>query len=157
MPGQLLTISLPKFCSSYKDLLRVHLPSKTFPYLPGEILSPSPVPTALLAFHCSTNQSLVKTLVRMCVFSSGMYSVVKNLPANAGDTRYIGLIPGSRRSPGVGNGTLLQSSCVENSIVRGTWQSKGPQRVRRDWATAHATFFFLRHTAVAYLKDYSII
>lgn len=67
MPGQLLTISLPKFCSSYKDLLRVQLLSKTFPYLPGEILSPSPVPTALLAFHWSTNQSLVKTLVHVCV------------------------------------------------------------------------------------------
>ena len=35
-------------------------------------------------------------------------SVVKNLPANAGD---IGLIPGSGRSPGVGNGSLLQYSC----------------------------------------------
>ena len=67
MPGQLLTISLPKFCSSYKDLLRVHLLSKTFPYLRGEILSPSPVPTALFAFHWSTNQSLVKTLVHVCV------------------------------------------------------------------------------------------
>ena len=35
-------------------------------------------------------------------------SVVKNLPANAGDTGDVGSIPGSGRSPGVGNGNLLQ-------------------------------------------------
>ena len=38
-------------------------------------------------------------------------SLVKNLPANAGD---IGLIPGLRRSPGKGNGNPLQYSCLEN-------------------------------------------
>ena len=37
--------------------------------------------------------------------------VVKNLPANAGDT---GSIPGSGRSPGEGNGNPLQYSCLEN-------------------------------------------
>ena len=69
MPELLLTISLPKFRSSYKDLLRFHLLPKTFPYLPGEILSPSPVPMALLAFHWSSNQSLVKALAHMCLSS----------------------------------------------------------------------------------------
>ena len=34
-------------------------------------------------------------------------TVVKNLPANAGDTRDMGLIPGSRRAPGVGSGNPL--------------------------------------------------
>ena len=43
--------------------------------------------------------------------------VVKNPPANAGDAREAGLIPGSGRSPGVGNGTSLQYSCLELSIV----------------------------------------
>jgi len=47
--------------------------------------------------------------------------VVKNLPANAGDTRDMGLMPGSGRSPGVGNGTPLQHSCLENSMGRGAW------------------------------------
>ena len=42
--------------------------------------------------------------------------VVKNTPANAGDRGYI---PGSGRSPGVGNGNMLQYSSLENSIVRG--------------------------------------
>ena len=46
-------------------------------------------------------------------------SVVKNLPANAGDTRDVGSIPGSGRSPGVGNGNLLQYSCLENPMDRG--------------------------------------
>ena len=50
-------------------------------------------------------------------------SVVKNLPANAGDT---GLIPGSGRSPGEGNGNLLQYSCLGNPMDRGAW-----------WATFH--------------------
>ena len=46
--------------------------------------------------------------------------VVKNLPANAGDE---GSIPGSRRSPGEGNGNPLQYSCLENPMNRGAWQS----------------------------------
>ena len=44
--------------------------------------------------------------------------MVKN-PANAGDARDAGLIPGSGRSPGVGNGNLLQFSCLENFTQRG--------------------------------------
>ena len=40
--------------------------------------------------------------------------MVKNLPANAGDTRDTGLIPGSGRSPGGGHGNPLQYSCLEN-------------------------------------------
>ena len=43
-------------------------------------------------------------------------AVVKNSPANAGD---MGSIPGLKRSPGVGNGNLLQYSCLENPMDRG--------------------------------------
>ena len=50
----------------------------------------------------------------------------KNLPVNAGDTRDVGSIPGSERSPGEGNGILLQYSCLGNPMNRGTW-----------WATGH--------------------
>ena len=42
--------------------------------------------------------------------------MVKNLPANAGD---LDLIPGSGRSPGVGNSNPLQYSCLENPMDRG--------------------------------------
>ena len=48
--------------------------------------------------------------------------MVENLPANTGDARDAGSIPGSGRSPGVGNGNPLQYSCVENSMDRGAWQ-----------------------------------
>ena len=51
-------------------------------------------------------------------FPSG--SVVKNPPANAGDT---GSIPGSGRSPGEGNGNPLQYSCLGNPMDRGAWQA----------------------------------
>ena len=47
-------------------------------------------------------------------FPSG--SAVKNPPANAGE---MGLIPGSGRSPGEGNGNPLQYSCLENPTDRG--------------------------------------
>ena len=43
---------------------------------------------------------------------------VKNPPANAGDTRELGLIPGSGRSPGEWNGFPLQYSCLENFMDR---------------------------------------
>ena len=45
--------------------------------------------------------------------------VVKNLPANAGDARDAGLIPRSRRSPGVENGNPLQYSCLDNPMANG--------------------------------------
>ena len=47
-------------------------------------------------------------------------SVVKNLPANAGDT---GLIPDSRRFSGEGDANPLQCSCLENSKDREAWQA----------------------------------
>ena len=46
---------------------------------------------------------------------------VKNLPANAGDTRDAGLIPGLGRSLGVGDGSPLQYSRLKNSTDRGAW------------------------------------
>ena len=45
--------------------------------------------------------------------------VVKNLPANAGDARVPGSIPGSGRFPGVAKDNPLQYSCLENSLERG--------------------------------------
>ena len=60
------------------------------------------------------------------VMASQVALAVKNLPANAGDTRDEGLIPGLRRSLGGGNGNPFQHSCLENSMDRGAW-----------WATVH--------------------
>ena len=55
-----------------------------------------------------------------------MALAVKNLPANVGDIRDMGLIPGSGRSPGGRCGNPLQYSCLENPKDRGAW-----------WATVH--------------------
>ena len=52
--------------------------------------------------------------------------MVKNLPANEGDTKDVGSVPGSERSPGEENGNPLQYSCLENPMDRGVW-----------WATVH--------------------
>ena len=54
--------------------------------------------------------------VCMCVYGLSCGSVVKNLPANAGDT---GSIPGWGRSPGEENGNPLQFSCLRNAMDRG--------------------------------------
>ena len=52
-----------------------------------------------------------------------MALVVKHPPANAGDQRDVGLIPGSGRSPGGGHGNPLQYSCLENPMDRGAWRA----------------------------------
>ena len=58
-------------------------------------------------------------------------AVVKNPPANAGDARESSSIPGSGRSPGVGNANPIQYYCLENSMDRGDGlQSMESQRVR---------------------------
>ena len=54
-------------------------------------------------------------------FPSG--SVPKSLPANAGDARDMVSIPGSGRSPGVGNGNPLQYSCLESPTDKGAWRA----------------------------------
>ena len=46
--------------------------------------------------------------------------MVKNLPANAGDSS---LIPGLVRSSGAGNGSSLQYSCMGSSMDRGAWRA----------------------------------
>ena len=56
-------------------------------------------------------------------------SVVKNMPANAGDG---GLIPVSGRSPGEGNGNPLQYSCLGNPMDRGGWRAT-VLRVIKSW------------------------
>ena len=50
-------------------------------------------------------------------------AVVENQPANAGDARHMGLIPGFGRSPGEGNGNPLLYSCLGNSKDRGAWRA----------------------------------
>ena len=61
-----------------------------------------------------------------------MAPVVKNTPANSGDIRDAGSIPGSGRSPGGGHGNPLQYSGLENAVDRGAWQDTG-HKVEKHW------------------------
>ena len=73
------------------------------------------------------------------VFPGGFpgVSVVKKLPAIAGDTRNPGSIPGLGRSPGEGNENPLQYSCLENPMDRGARRAivHGVTRVGHDLTT----------------------
>ena len=70
-----------------------------------------------------------------------MMVVVKNLPANAGDERDAGLIPGLGRSPGRGHDNPLQYSCLENPMDRGAWQAMvcgvAKSWTQLKWLSAH--------------------
>ena len=60
----------------------------------------------------------------MCYFkASQVVLMVKNPPASAGDLRDVGLVGGSGRSPGGGNGNPLQYSCLENPMDRSAWRA----------------------------------
>ena len=75
-------------------------------------------------------------------FPSG--SVVNNSPANAGDPRDTGLIPGLGRSPGEGNSNSLQHSCLGNPMDWGAWRATvygvtKSQTQLSDWTTQPQT------------------
>ena len=71
----------------------------------------------------------------MALYSSeaSLDTAVKNLPANAGYTGDAGLIPGSGRPPGEGNGNPLQYSCLENSMNRAPPWRATVYRVAKSW------------------------
>ena len=59
--------------------------------------------------------------LKYIIFAQNIFA--KNLPANAGDARDTASTPGSGRSPGGGNGSPLQCSCLGNSMDRGAWRT----------------------------------
>ena len=71
-----------------------------------------------------------------------MVLVVRNSPANAGDKRGLGSIPGLEKSPGGGHGNPLQSSCLRNPMDRGAWQATAhgvaKSRTRLKWLSTWA-------------------
>ena len=77
---------------------------------------------------CRSSKACYVVLINIFEYylTSQVVRVVKNLPANAGDAKDVGSIPGWGQSPAVGNGNSLQYYCLENSMDGGTW-----------WATVH--------------------
>ena len=69
--------------------------------------------------------------------ASLMMPVVKNLPANTGDVRDEGLIPGLGRSPGRGHDNLFQYSCLKNSIDSGVHGVAQSRTRLKQLSTAH--------------------
>ena len=65
--------------------------------------------------------------------------MVKNPTANTGDAKDVGLIPGSGRPPGVGNGKPLQYSCMGNPMDRGAWRATSPWGHKESDTSEHST------------------
>ena len=89
---------------------------------------------------CAQRNRVWLIIIRWSPFSSD--TLVENPPANAGDTGDAGSIPGSRRSPGGGNGSPLQHSCLRNPMDRGAWQARvcgvtKSQTRLNSWAPQH--------------------
>ena len=62
-----------------------------------------------------------------------MALVVKSPPANSGEIRDVGLIPGWGRSPGEGRSNAVQYSCLDNSMDRGAWWG-AVHSVKKSWS-----------------------
>ena len=112
-------------------------------HIPSLLILPSPsFPPLYVITECRAVFSVLHTSFPLVIYFThdSIYmsfpggSVVKNLPTNAGVS---GLITGSGRSPGEGNGNLLQYSCLGNPMERRAYrlQSMGSQKVRYNLAT----------------------
>ena len=112
-----------------------------FPDLRGSAFSFSLL-SLMLDVSLSSMTFIMLRYVPLVGFPDG--SVVKNSPANAGDAGDMGLIPGLGRSPGVGNGKLLQDSCLENFMDRGAWQAMVCEVTESDM-TEHTWCFLYDH------------
>ena len=75
----------------------------------------------LQALSFPGNYTQLLSIKPLQLWASQVVLVVKKPPANAGDLRDVGLIPGSGRSPRGGHGNPLQYSCLENPTDRGAW------------------------------------
>ena len=105
---------------------------------------------------CWISHSL--TIEEKSLWPSQVVLVGKNPPANAGDVRDKGSIPGSGRSFRGGHGNPLQYSCLENSMDRGAWQAtvhrvaKSWTRLKRLSTRAHKSVYHLSPSPVSYLS-----
>ena len=76
--------------------------------------------------------------------------MIKNLPANTGDTGDLALIPGLGKSTGGGNGNLLQYSCVENPMDRGAWRATVHRAFkeldRTEWLKSSCVYMLIQNS-----------
>ena len=96
----------------------------------------------LLEMHIPEWEHLHKYAQSSLILSGELHSpqmalVVKHPPANSGDIRDTGLIPGSRRFPGGGHSNPLQYSCLKNPMNREAWQAI-VHRVAKSQTCMHA-------------------
>ena len=93
-------------------------------------ISPSNLDSSLCFIQCSISHDVCN----ICILIGGLPQWLKDKEAacNAGDTGDEGSIPGLGKSPGEGNGNLLQYSCLENSMDRGAWQATVQRVTRHD-------------------------
>ena len=95
---------------------------------------------------------LISYFLKICTINSLVGQTVKSPVRNAGDP---GLISGSRRSPGEGNGNPLQYSCLENSLDGGTSQATVHGVAKSRIQLSDFTFF--HHQFVYYYANISLI
>ena len=72
------------------------------------------------ALSNQVSKTCIFSIIQSMLWGFPRGSVIKNLPANTGDTSWI---PGSGRSPREGNDNPLQYSCLGNPMDRGAWQA----------------------------------
>ena len=140
---QLFSEVPPNRIQPHHLMVLAHLPISLFPEMikiheerdPLYLVCPQHTPQTLAPNRC---------LLYTCGgFPSG--AVVKNLLASSGDAADIGSIPGSGRSPGVGNGNPRQYCCQDNPTDRGAWQAIIHRVTKRqtwvnEWAFIHTHF-----------------
>ena len=91
----------------------------------------------------------VNTVLYVSCRASRVALVVKNPPASAGDIRDTGLISGSGRAPGGGQGNPLKYSCMENPMERGAWRAV-VHRVTKSQDTTEATWHACVHLVTSH-------
>ena len=109
-------------------------------------LSQSRAPALGFLGHTANSHWVSILAMVMCMFHlPGGAGGKENLPAKAGDIRDMGLIPGSGRSPGKGNGNPVQYSCLENSMGRGAWWDVVHAMAKSwTWLCHYLSLFFFR-------------
>ena len=136
-----LSVKAPEDNPSFYPLVLTSLPLCSLAFSCSAVASASDI-TWLLSSHLPESL-LMRTSVLLdlgsTVGASQVMLVLKDPPANAGDTRDTVSIPGWERSPGEGNGNPLHYPCLENPMDRGAWWATilwgaGSQTWLRDWA-----------------------